>query len=65
MKKSLLLILFLSLTHFASAQAKPLTQPEFVKMLYGLQKAPSGKAEIVEAIRKRGIDFTLTTDCAA
>lgn len=41
-------------------QVKPLTQPEYVKMLYGLQKNPSGKAEIVDALRSRGIDFALT-----
>lgn len=42
------------------AQDKPLTQAEYVKMLYGLQKAPGGKPDIVEALRKRGIDFVLT-----
>ncbi len=29
-------------------------------MLYTLQKNPSGKADIIEALRKRGIDFVLT-----
>ena len=38
----------------------PLTQAEYVKMLYGLQKSPATRADIVEALRKRGIDFALT-----
>lgn len=29
-------------------------------MLYALQKSPSGKSELVEVVRKRGIAFTLT-----
>ena len=29
-------------------------------MLYGLQKNPGGKSDIVEALRRRGIEFTLT-----
>ncbi len=60
MTKALLLILVLSLSQFVTAQEKPLTQAEYVKMLYGLQKDPAGKSEIVEALRKRGIDFTVT-----
>ncbi|MBC7899055.1 MAG: hypothetical protein H7070_03295 [Saprospiraceae bacterium] len=60
MKKALLLLLTLSLFQFADAQEKPLSQAEYVKMLYGLQKDPAGKTEIVEALRKRGIDFTVT-----
>ena len=38
-------------------QVKPLTQAEYVKMLYALQKDPSQKAEVIDALRKRGIDF--------
>ena len=48
---------------FASSvfgQGAPLTQAEYVKMLYALQKDPGGKAEIVEALRKRGISFAVT-----
>ena len=29
-------------------------------MLYGLQKSPASRADIVEALRKRGIDFAVT-----
>jgi hypothetical protein len=43
-----------------SGPEKPLTQAEFVKLLYGIQKAPSTKADIVAAIRRRGIDFDVT-----
>ena len=60
MKKSLLPVLFLSLGLLVHAQQKPLTQPEYVKMLYGLQTNPSEKADIVEALRKRGIGLTVT-----
>ena len=54
---------FLVLIIFASSvlgQEKPLTQAEFVRMLYGLQKNPAGKDDIVEALRRRGIAFTVT-----
>jgi hypothetical protein len=44
----------------ALGQEKPLTQAEFVRMLYGLQKNPGSKADIVDALRRRGIDFTVT-----
>lgn len=42
------------------AQEKPLTQPEYVRMLYALPKNPAGKAELVDALRRRGIAFTVT-----
>ena len=57
---TVLCIAVLALAGFVAAQDKPLTQAEYVKMLYTLQKAPGGKADIVEALRKRGIDFVLT-----
>jgi len=60
MKYVLVIALLLSLTFAAKAQQKPLTQPEYVKLLYGLQADPSEKADIVEALRKRGIAFALT-----
>ncbi len=41
-------------------QEKPLTQAEYVKMLYALQKDPTQKASIIDALRKRGIDFVVT-----
>jgi len=42
------------------AQQKPLTQAEYVQLLYDLQKNPQKKDEIVETVRKRGISFVLT-----
>ena len=41
-------------------QGAPLTQAEYVKMLYALQKDPGGKADIIEALRKRGVSFVVT-----
>jgi hypothetical protein len=61
MKKAVSAIfLVLFLFHFITAQEKPLTQPEYVKMLYGLQKNPGGKEDIIAALRSRGIDFDVT-----
>ena len=60
MKYVLFIALLFSFTFVAAAQQKPLTQPEYVKLLYGLQANPSEKADIVEALRKRGIGFALT-----
>jgi hypothetical protein len=54
----LALILFSSLSLFA--QDKPLTQGEYVKLLNDLQKNPGIKADVIETVRKRGIDFPVT-----
>lgn len=40
-------------------QEKPLTQAEYVKMLYSLQRSPATKADIIAAVRTRGIDFVV------
>jgi hypothetical protein len=60
MKKLVLAILVLSFVVSAFGQEQPLTQPEYVKMLYALQKDPGGKADIIRALRERGINFVLT-----
>ncbi len=63
MKKIFSAVLILFASSFALAQAapqKPLTQAEYVKMLYDFQKSPAKKDELVEAIRARGIGFELT-----
>jgi hypothetical protein len=63
MRKIISLSLILFSINFAFAQAtpqKPLTQAEYVKMLYELQKSPGKKDELVEAVRRRGIGFELT-----
>ena len=60
MKRLFIVLGFLILSSSAFGQAKPLTQPEFVKMLYAFDKDTSAKADLIEAIRMRGIGFILT-----
>lgn len=60
MKFSVVLTIILSFVLLSFGQDKPLTQAEYVRMLYGLQKNPSAKTAVVEALRKRGIDFVVT-----
>lgn len=55
MKKVACLLLLFSFA--VLGQEKPLTQSEYVKMLYAFQKNPSTKTDILDALRKRGIDF--------
>ncbi|MEP6945091.1 MAG: hypothetical protein ABJA02_04180 [Acidobacteriota bacterium] len=61
MKKATAVLTILLFTFAAfGQQTTPLTQAEFVKMLYAVQKTPSVRVDIVEALRKRGIAFELT-----
>jgi hypothetical protein len=63
MKKFISLALILFSFSFAFAQTtpeKPLTQAEYVKLLYDLEKNPQKLTEVVETVRKRGIAFTVT-----
>ncbi len=65
MKKFISAILFLFLSSFifapnAAAQAKPLTQTEYVQRLYELQRNPAKADELIQTIRTRGIGFELT-----
>jgi hypothetical protein len=60
MKKILLLAIILLSVCSLFAQDKPLTQAEYVKMLYEVQKTPSKKQDLIETVRKRGIGFVLT-----
>lgn len=53
-------ILLFGTTVPVRAQEKPLTQAEYVQLLYTLQKNPQKKDEIVETVRRRGIGFVLT-----
>lgn len=41
------------------SQEKPLTQAEYVKMLYALEQNPRLKDDLIKAIRTRGIGFKL------
>ena len=60
MKRTLVVVFLLILSVSVPAQEKPLTQTEYVKILYSLQKNPGGKADLIEALRRRGIGFELT-----
>ena len=60
MKKFVFVFMIFCSVQAVLAQGAPLTQTEYVKMLYALQRDPGGKADIIEALRKRGIDFVLT-----
>lgn len=60
MKFPLIIVFILSAFVFAFGQEKPLTQAEYVKMLYEVQKKSSAKQELIEALRRRGIAFKLT-----
>lgn len=60
MKRLLIVLTFLILSSSAFGQAKPLTHPEFVKMLYAFDRDSSAKTDLIEAIRTRGIGFLLT-----
>src|SRR5215470_2763764 len=42
------------------AQEKPITNQEFVKLLYQLPRSPETRDDLIEQIRKRGIGFPLT-----
>jgi len=57
MNRIFIILLILVGTSLALAQVKPLTQSEYVKLLYALQKAPATKGDIIVALRSRGIDF--------
>ena len=42
-------------------QPKPLTSQELVRLVYQLPSQPHKRDEVIEEIRRRGIDFELTT----
>ena len=59
--KKVLFVIFLSLTaQTAFSQAVPLTQAEYVKMLYALQSDPKRKPDVIDSLRKRGVGFAVT-----
>lgn len=60
MKKFLVISLLAALAISVAAQDKPLTQKEYVAMLYALEKAPAKRDEIIDALRRRGVDFVVT-----
>lgn len=61
MKQFFLIALILSSFAFSFGQeAKPLTQAEYVKMLYEVEKKTSAKQDLIDLIRQRGIGFEFT-----
>jgi hypothetical protein len=60
---SAILILFFSgvfLAQDLTSRQKPLTQSEYVRLLYDLEKNPQKVNEVIETLRTRGISFVLT-----
>lgn len=60
MKKFLFLLISLVFAISAFAQEKALTQQEYVRLLYRLDKNIAEKADLTETVRQRGIAFVLT-----
>ncbi len=60
MKYVFILLLIFTFVIAVSAQTKPITQPEFVKMIYAAQSDPVTISDIVNDLRKRGIGFVLS-----
>ena len=64
MKKLLTAIFIISLFSVAfsqAAQEKPLTQAEYVRLLYAIQTNSKSTDDVVRIVRKRGIGFALTS----
>lgn len=60
MKLSFLIFSVLLVVQLSFGQLQPISQPEFVKLLYSIQKDPGAKGRITDQLRRRGIDFELT-----
>jgi hypothetical protein len=56
-----LIVLLTALAFSAHAQSGPITSQEIVRLVYQLPAHPEKRDEIIEEIRKRGINFTLTS----
>jgi len=56
----LAIILLVSCVAVSAQDPKPLTNQEFVSLLYQLQRNPDTRDDLLEQIRKRGIGFALT-----
>jgi len=59
-KAFLVVLLLWSCVPLSAQDQKPLTNQEFVKLLYQLQRSPDTRDDLIEQIRKRGIGFPLT-----
>lgn len=60
MRSAVLFLVIISLAGSLFAQTGPLSQAEYVKLLYALEKNFNGRDALVDALRKRGIDFVVT-----
>ena len=60
MKKIAIVLIILGLAQTFWGQVTPISQPEYVKMLYAAEKDPSRRTEIVAELRSRGIGFVVT-----
>jgi len=60
MKRTVLILILLGSSLSVFSQEKPITQAEYVKMLYALQTKPASRSDVVDALRRRGIGFVLT-----
>ncbi|HEU4934417.1 MAG TPA: hypothetical protein VFT48_20185 [Pyrinomonadaceae bacterium] len=59
-KLLLAIIILASCVPLAAQDPKPLSNQEFVSLLYQLQRNPSMRDDLVEQVRTRGIGFALT-----
>lgn len=59
MRNAFILLLIFIFSAAAFAQQKPITQPEFVKMIYAAGADKTAIADVIDGLRKRGIDFEL------
>ncbi len=60
MKRYVFAFIIFCFIQSAFGQAGPMTQTEYTKMIYGVRKGEVTKGEVVDALRKRGIDFVVT-----
>lgn len=60
MKRISIVLGLLILCSSIFAQPKPITQAEYVKMLYAAERNEEAKADLIDAIRTRGIGFIVT-----
>jgi hypothetical protein len=59
-KVFLAVFLLCSCVPLSAQDQKPITNQEFVKLLYQLQRSPEVRDDLIEQIRRRGIGFPLT-----
>lgn len=59
-KALLVVILLFSCVPLFAQDSKPITNQEFVKLLYQLPRSPETRDDLIEQIRRRGIGFQLT-----